>query len=299
MDVSIIIRTKNEAEFIGETLNRVEKQEFNGSKEVVIVDSGSTDATLEIVRGFDVTLVCKPQEEFTYGRSLNVGADRAKGHYIVNLSAHAVPKDENWLSNLVCCFEDRNVAGVYGKQISIGHLNPFEALRNEQFFGNKKIIFSLQNDALLHQLHFSNANSATRKDVWQRFNFNENVRYAEDILWQNEVMQAGFSIAYTPHSVVYHTHKVDIRKAYRNSRDCAYELASMKQKKKTSLSLVWDIGLFFWLVATSMFCNIKHICLNGYLASLKVAPWYVLAETLGWMAGRMEYRLTKGHGGGA
>ena len=84
MDASIVIRTKNEEEFIGETLERVRKQEFNGEYEIVIVDCGSTDSTLEIVEKYDVRLLKIPPREFTYGRSLNMGAKSAAGEFVVN-----------------------------------------------------------------------------------------------------------------------------------------------------------------------------------------------------------------------
>ena len=298
MDASIVIRTKNEEEFIGETLERVRKQEFNGEYEIVIVDCGSTDSTLEIVEKYDVRLLKIPPREFTYGRSLNMGAKSAAGEFVVNLSAHALPSGKKWLTNLVSGFEDDKVAGVYGRQVSNGRLNPFEARRNEQFFGTVKITFAPFDRAVSQKLHFSNANSAVRREVWQRFNFNEQVRYAEDILWQSDVMRSGFSIVYVPNSIVYHTHKLNIRNAYKNSRKCAYELAQMTQKKRSIPSLGWDLGVFLLIVSTSMFYNLEYVFRNRYLASLKITPWYVIAEGLGWLGGRMDYRLAKNRSGG-
>ncbi|MHA2427038.1 MAG: glycosyltransferase family 2 protein [Candidatus Hermodarchaeia archaeon] len=294
MDVSVVIRTKNEAKFIAETLKRVREQDFGGKYEIIIVDSGSTDPTLQIVKKHRVKLLQISEKEFSYGASLNLGAIEARGDFVVNLSAHALPEDNKWLTNLVTGFEDAEVAGVYGRQVSNGHLNPFEARRNKEFFGDERLIFTSDGNTPLQKLHFSNANSAIRKQIWQRFNFNERVQYAEDILWQNEVIQGGFSIVYAPDSVVYHTHKPDIQRVYKNSRDCAYEVASMKQKTKSNILLVWDLSAFFVLVITSMFSNMKYVYKNRHIGSLKITPWYVVAEGLGWLVGRMKYRSRKG-----
>lgn len=294
LDVSIVIRTKNEGGVLEKTLDRILEQDFGGMCEIIVVDSGSTDSTLQIIKKHQIKLLQIAERTFTYGRSLNLGASEAQGDFVVNLSAHALPRDKKWLTNLIAGFEDTDVAGVYGRQVSNGHLNPFEARRNKEFFGEERLIFTSRGKTSLQKLHFSNANSAIRKEIWQRFNFNERVQYAEDILWQNEVIQGGFSIVYAPDSVVYHTHKPDIQRVYKNSRDCAYEVASMKQKRKSKFLLVWDLSAFFVLVITSMFSNMKYVYKNRHIGSLKITPWYVVAEGLGWLVGRVNYRLRKG-----
>ncbi|OEU51571.1 MAG: hypothetical protein BA861_00300 [Desulfobacterales bacterium S3730MH5] len=292
MDVSIIIRTKNEAEFVGETLEKVMGQEFKGTCEVIIVDSGSTDSTLQIVRNHDVKLLQISQEEFTYGRSLNIGAINAKGKFVVNLSAHALPRNEKWLTNLISGFEDNSVAGVYGRQLSNGHINPFEAMQNELFFGGEERTF-IMNKRRLVRIHFSNSNSAIRRDVWEKFRFNEEVGYAEDILWQTEVMDAGYSIVYAPDAAVHHTHRVSVYGAYRNSRECAYALASMKKKRRSVLAIMIDVGIFLGLTPNSIFQNVKYILQKKYHEHLKVAPLYVMSVWLGWLVGRIKYRAEK------
>ncbi len=291
--VSIVIRTKNEAEFIGQTLKKIEDQEFNGNYEIIIVDSGSTDSTLDIVKKYDVKLLQIPPKEFTYGRSLNIGARSAKGAFIVNLSAHALPVDEKWLTNLIRCFENHNVAGVYGRQISSGHLNPFEALQNEAFFGHEKITFNMNNKEMLKRIHFSNSNSAIRRDVWQRFKFDEQVLYAEDALWQAEVIEAGFSIVYAADAPVHHTHRISILGGYKKSRDCAYALALMKQKRQSFTPIIVDIGIVLGLFPKVFFQNLRYMRQNNYVQYYKITPLYVTYTQLGWLVGRIKYGLAK------
>lgn len=293
LDVSIIIRTMNEGKFIESTLETVREQDFGGDFEILVVDSGSTDSTLEIVKKYDVKLLQIPQEEFTYGRSLNIGASNAKGEFIGNLSAHALPKGRRWLKHLIAGFQDRDVAGVYGKQLSIGRLNPFEALRNELFFGQEKKTFNMKNKEMLKGIHFSNSNCAVRKEVWQRFRFDEEAPWAEDILWSKEVIEAGFSLSYAPNAAVYHTHAVSISKAYRTAKDCAYTLALMNRKRRSISMTMYDVGIFLSLMPSCMFQSVRYMWLNNYLNYLKIAPLYVMSECLGWLVGRIEYRLTK------
>ena len=293
LDVSVIIRTKNEAEFIEKTMTKVEEQHFCGHYEVIVVDSGSTDSTLDIVKRHDVKLLEIPQKEFTYGHSLNIASASAKGKFVVNLSAHALPRDSKWLANLVDSFEEHDVAGIYGRQLSNGRVNPFEALQNEIFFGCKKTMFNLKNKKMLKHMHFSNSNCAIRKDVWQRFKFNYCVPYAEDRLWQREVIEAGFSIVYAPDAAVYHTHEPSIYRAYKCSKDCAYALALMKQKRQSVPLIIFDVGIFLGLIPHTMFQNIRYVWRNNYLEHLTLAPFYVMSGWLGWLVGRINHRLKK------
>ena len=62
---SIILRTKNEEKWVGECLKRLSEQTYRDF-EIIAVDSGSTDRTLEIVKNFDVKLFQIRPEEFSY-----------------------------------------------------------------------------------------------------------------------------------------------------------------------------------------------------------------------------------------
>jgi GT2 family glycosyltransferase len=145
----------------------------------------------------------------------------------------------------------------------------------------------------LKQIHFSNSNCAIRKDVWRSFKFDERIPYAEDILWQREVIEAGYSIVYAPDAAVYHTHRVSIRDQYTNSRKCAYALASMKHKRQSVAPIIFDVGIFMGSIPNSIFQNIRYMWRNNYLAYVKVAPLFVLSGWSGWLMGRIDYRLKK------
>lgn len=293
MDVSIVIRTKNEEESIDATLRKIKEQEFSGTYEIIVVDSGSTDATLDIVRNYDVRLLKIPQKDFSYGRALNMGAGAASGQFIVNLSAHALPANNRWLTNLLAGLYQRGVAATYGRQSSRGHLNPFEARLNEHFFGSKTLRFNLQSGRILKANHFTNSNASFKKDVWYKFKFDERVPWGEDVVWQKEVIRAGFSIIYSPDAAVYHTHKINLPSVYSNSKNCAYNLLFADKKKQSVPLIVADIALFLSLTPRSILENLAYVLRGSYYRHAAAVPFWVFSELLGSLVGRISYRLNR------
>ena len=116
-NVSVVIRAKNEARFIGQTLAAIFDPAALAPRQVVVVDSGSSDGTLEIVRAFPTTLIQIRSEEFTYGYALNVGVANVDAEIVATLSAHSLPAGPDWLRRLTQPFAQPRVAGVYGRQL--------------------------------------------------------------------------------------------------------------------------------------------------------------------------------------
>ena len=93
------VRTKNVLSV--RALSAIFQQDIDLPFEVIVIDSGSTDRTLDIVRRHAVRLYEIEAREFSYGRALNLGAKLAEGRYLINLSAHCIPTSDRWITNLV------------------------------------------------------------------------------------------------------------------------------------------------------------------------------------------------------
>jgi glycosyltransferase involved in cell wall biosynthesis/SAM-dependent methyltransferase len=207
-DVSIIIRTRNEQAWVGRTLEAIFRQRHD-SFEVVIVDSGSTDRTLDIVREHPVRLVRLDPEDFTYGRALNVGIRESRGRVFASLSAHAIPLDRQWLKNITAPFDDPGVAGVAGKALPHPDCNPFDRRGLLRRFGTERSY--LHHDS---EITFSNANSAVRRSIWEKEPFDEELPYSEDVKWSRKMMTEGWRFVYEPTAAVYHSHNESSRQLY-------------------------------------------------------------------------------------
>jgi rhamnosyltransferase len=213
--VSVVIRAKNEARFIGETLSAIFDPRALAPRQVVVVDSGSTDGTQAIVESFPCTLVQIRPDQFTYGFALNLGVANADAEIVATLSAHSLPANPDWLSELIKPFAQAQVAGVYGRQFPRSNATIPERLgmRLTGVLGAKPKLLD-------RRPLFSNANGAFRRSLWLEHPFDEHIRGAEDIAWVRTMQERGYLIAYQPTAAVYHSHGEPIlRHLRRASRD--------------------------------------------------------------------------------
>lgn len=90
MRYSVIIRTLNEEKYLQELINHIKKQkiELEDEIEIILVDSGSTDLTLEIAKKNDLKILFIKKENFSFGRSLNIGCSASSGELLIFISGH-------------------------------------------------------------------------------------------------------------------------------------------------------------------------------------------------------------------
>jgi len=192
-ETSIVIRTFNEEKYLGNLLQAIGRQDYK-DYEIIVVDSGSTDRTLEIAQKYTNSILQIESRDFTFGYSLNLGCRQSQGQYIVFVSAHVLPKDTKWLGNLLAPFRDEKVAMVYGRQIGA----------KDNKFSDKRDFSKLFSDT---SGYVNNANSALRKKLWQQRPFDEYLFGLEDTEWAKHITEKGFTVSYEPKAVIFHIHQ--------------------------------------------------------------------------------------------
>ena len=199
-EVSIIVRTFNEERHIGNLLHAIRGQNYQ-DYEIILIDSGSTDRTLEIATPRCNRVIQIASRDFTFGYSLNAGCKEAQGDFFVIISAHAYPVGTQWLRSLLTHFADPNVAMVYGRHIGAQTTKFSERRDFERYFG--------PGPAANHPLPYfsNNANSAIRASCWKEYNFDESLTGLEDINWARGMMKRGNKVQYEPNAAVYHIHE--------------------------------------------------------------------------------------------
>jgi len=200
MLVSIVIRTLNEEKYLDELLEAINTQNKDGFKtEIIIVDSGSTDKTLEIARKYNSRITYIEKKEFSFGKSLNIGCEFADGEYLVFVSGHCIPVDNNWLNNLVNPLIKQECDYVYGRQIGRDTTKFSENQVFKKYFPEKL-------DVRVSEIFCNNANSAITRKAWDKYKFNEELTGLEDLFMAKEIFQDNGNINYVPRSVVFHIH---------------------------------------------------------------------------------------------
>ncbi|WP_248768501.1 glycosyltransferase family 2 protein [Pseudomonas sp. MWU12-2345] len=230
---SVIIPTKNPGEIFRPVLDSVLSQLTDWPFEVVVIDSGSRDGTVEFVRSkANVKLIEIPAHEFGHGRSRNTAIANSVGEYAAVITHDAQPVDPHWLQHLVEIAEsDTRIAGVFGKHIAYPQASVFTRRELElHFAGFKEAPIVHLDDANRYAedvgyrqfLHFfSDNNALLRRSVWETIPYPD-VDFAEDQSWAKSIIEAGYYKAYSDAGAVYHSHDYSLFERLQRSFDESY-----------------------------------------------------------------------------
>ena len=243
--VSVVVPTLNAGPRFEELLKKVSEQEGDFERELIVVDSGSTDGTVELARRYGATVHRVPRAQFDHGATRNLGVSLARGEYVALTVADAVPLDGRWLAAMVEDLErDERVAGVYGRQVPHPEASALTRVlvnnqataglerREQQYVGGPErrhrermpprqrrrlaafgrgrlAAFERRRLAAFERRRlaaFDNVSSCLRRSVWEELPF-EKTSFGEDLRWGKRVVEAGYKIVYEPRSAVFHSHE--------------------------------------------------------------------------------------------
>jgi rhamnosyltransferase len=208
--VSIVMRSCNEGWALRETLPALRAQSHQ-NWELIVVDSGSTDGSVDLIRQFQPTQFIQiAAHQYHPPRVINMGMQLATSDIVLFLNADATPADSNWLQPLATALLNPNVAAVYGKQIPRPDCKAVFAHDYERCFGAK-------GESKKWDHFFSMASSGIRKDIWSLRGFNERLRYSEDDEYTRWCRAQGYEILYVPESVATHSHNYTPEQAWKRS----------------------------------------------------------------------------------
>lgn len=200
VSVSIIIRTLNEERYLEDLLKSIAEQVTDGlSYEVIVVDSGSDDATVSIAERYGCRIEHIARDHFSFGRSLNIGCERALGNIIVIVSGHCVPVGKYWLQQLCQPIIDGQAQYSYGRQMGSIESRFSESCIFQRYYPNESAV--PQNGFFCN-----NANSAISKNIWSIYKFDEDLTGLEDLELAKRLVNDKGKVAYVASAAVIHHH---------------------------------------------------------------------------------------------
>lgn len=208
--------TWNAGPLLDEVLAAVRAQQSPAFDELVAVDSGSRDGTVErlLASGFRVASI--PQKDFDHGGTRDRGIAMSTGDVVVLLVQDATLQGTDWLAKMVAPFAAPDVAGVWSRQIPRAKCQPVMKRRILGWpgWGDGVTVKRLAAGQRLEELPpferlftcaFDNVASAIRRTAWQRFPLGPR-RFGEDVHFGKRVIEAGMALAHQGGAVVMHSH---------------------------------------------------------------------------------------------
>lgn len=213
--ISVVIPTKNAGAEFSQTLAALRRQ--SRSLEIVVVDSGSSDRTLDLAREHGARVVSIAPESFNHGETRNLGIRQSGGDFCIMLVQDAVPLGDSWLEEMLSPFADERVVGVTARHVPRPDCDPvarWQCDYRNRFLGEVARVQELESwehfetlspQERLRVASFDNVFSVLRRGFWEHCPFRA-MSFAEDLDWGVRAIAAGRRLVYKPSVCVMHSH---------------------------------------------------------------------------------------------
>ena len=211
--VTVVIPTKNAGPDFKKLLKKIKCQKGLQEIEIIIVDSGSTDKTLEIAQNEKVKVVEIPPEDFNHGYSRNKGAEHAEGDYVLFTVQDALPLTDRWIWELVMALEKNDVTAVSCAEYPRSDCDLFY----QWMIWNHYRTLNLDQDRILEwdgscgtylglrsNSQINNVAALIKRDIFLKYGFRK--KYAEDLDLGIRLIMDGRRIAFLYSTRILHSH---------------------------------------------------------------------------------------------
>jgi hypothetical protein len=183
-DISIIIPTLNEVRYLPKCLSSLINQSRSDIGEIVVVDGGSTDGTVEVARKYSDKVVVEPGQ--AVGASRNLGARRAKGEILAFIDGDTIASVD-WLEEIARSFhENPSAIGVTGPTL------PYGGTRLDELAYRVATGWAQRLSLKVGLPHVAGFNCAYRRDAfWHAGGFDESRELSEDVMLSLRIRHQG------------------------------------------------------------------------------------------------------------
>ncbi len=194
--VSIVMRSRNDADIIARTIDAMLAQDFEDF-EIVSFDNASTDGTREIIAKYpQIRAFQVPEGQYVPGRVLNDSVKECDAKVIVFNNSDCLPLNPKWLENLVRPILSGGAQLSYARQVCRPDADAWVKLDYSRAFADAAPDFDF----------FSMASSAVAAPVFEKISFSPEIKYSEDSLFAKHAREAGMKVAYAADALAEHSH---------------------------------------------------------------------------------------------
>lgn len=239
--VSLVIPTLNAESDIEGLLNRIYRQ-TRRPDEVIVVDSDSSDSTVDIVKTFEwVRLVSIQRFEFNHGLTRDMALRKSTGDIVCFMTQDAVPADDSYIENLIApILSDDRVAVSSERQLPKDDARRFEQLVREFNYGPESNVRSKGDVATMGiKAYFAtDVCSAYRRSAYIKLGGFGKTDMSEDMLMAAKAVNAGYSVAYAADACVHHSHNLTPAEQYRRN----YAIGRFLESNRQIVSCASEVG---------------------------------------------------------
>lgn len=241
-----------ENDHLEETLTALYNQKTDFEWNVLIIDSGSSDNSVKIIRKFhdkynNLTLKEIDKSEYSHGGTRQLAAEISDGEYMVYLSQDAVPYNQNWLTEMLKPFEiSEKVVAVLARQKPRDYCFPamkydINAVFNEQGIEDAVTVWtrtiSEQIGTYSKESFYSDVCSAAPRLFLVNEIGYKPVRYSEDYEYGKDIIDAGYYKAYNGRAIVEHSNDVFLKDYKKRIFDETYNVRLNSGAPESRMSL--------------------------------------------------------------
>ena len=283
--VSLVIPTLNAESDIEGLLNRIYRQ-TRRPDEVIVVDSDSSDSTVDFVKTFEwVRLVSIQRFEFNHGLTRDMALRKSTGDIVCFMTQDAVPADDSYIENLIApILSDDRVAVSSGRQLPKDDARRFEQLVREFNYGPESNVRSQGDVATMGiKAYFAtDVCSAYRRSAYIKLGGFGKTDMSEDMLMAAKAINAGYSVAYAADACVHHSHNLTPAEQYRRN----YAIGRFLESNRQIVSCASEVGEGGRLVKSVS----RQLLHEGNIREFVAFGFDCCARLLGNRAGRRAAR---------
>jgi GT2 family glycosyltransferase len=253
-DITVIIPTCNGGHIFSDCLEMIGRQAYDAQLQLIVVDSGSTDGTIEAAKRAGALVRSIDKSRFHHAQTRNMAVTLAGFDRIIFMVQDAIPASDGWLSGMARGLDEDGLAAAFAAQVPHVDASPYARFETESVAAARlasagkglqsiEAFNEMPYDQAYRSVGLDNVCAIYRKELLEKTPFPD-VDFAEDMAWAVKVAFQGYRVLYLPHVQVRHSHSRSPDYAFRRQIVNSYWVARVMGRVREDISYLSFKDLF-------------------------------------------------------